>query len=751
MEPTTDLQDARADRVPPPLGELVIRNDRLTGTRHPLASPVTLIGRAPGCDIRLDADGVEPLHCVVAFGSVGVVVRDLATGNGTLVNDKLITSSALREGDLLVVGPFCLEIRLPALTPAPDNRQERDALRIQAAAVVAQQAALTEEEIRLGRRLLALEQQEQQLAAHLEEKRQRLVTIRDSARREHNAVRDARAAFERRVEEVMGRLAQSREDIADNQRQVETERRRLFKLRGKLKKRFHRHWVAERAAMRRSQATLQGERLGLEKEIDRTRREREELVRERLRLNGEVELARRQMHSSAEEIKKTQAELQDRARTLGRREADLQSGEQVLAAQRRDLEQAHLLLAKENEGLEGRIAQYRRMVREEEQKLARLQDTAGECMGREPGQTDFVLPPRELPPPSQIVLIEGENSTEGHLQGRDADLANQLAGLEKLAGELADQRLFLAEQYERFAEARVSWQRNQEAAAAELEALARRFEEREQNLRSGECRLEEGERDLSQRSEDVVDGEKQLEAWKARLAAARADWEGERNRFISELTAREDLVEKRLAVLAQLRERWNERRRRQVLRLRSRSTACEELRRECAVLREELLRRTTILGQEQRTLAERALAMERYRQECLGKAANAKVAEKRLEHLRRREATLLASAKRSLAEERRRLETLSARTEERSRLVHTQAQELGSQEADLASRQAAWEQQQLATQEQQRKLQGTLQTLRQQRSSYERQLQELRDEVERLARILLDETNHTPLPMGQAA
>ena len=69
-------------------------------------------------------------------------------------------------------------------TPADTGawEPETEALRIQAAAVAAQQASLMEEEIRLQHRRVALEQQEQQLATHLEEKRRRLISLRDEAR-----------------------------------------------------------------------------------------------------------------------------------------------------------------------------------------------------------------------------------------------------------------------------------------------------------------------------------------------------------------------------------------------------------------------------------------------------------------------------------------------------------------------------------------------------------------------------------------
>src|SRR5262249_37994591 len=133
---------------------------------------------------------------------------------------------------------------------------------------------------------------------------------------------------------------------------------------------------------------------------------------------------------------------------------------------------------------------------------------------------------------------------------------------------------------------------------------------------------------------------------------------------------------------------------RQISRVRSQRSACEELRRESEALRQEWLRRTMIFAKEQRGLAERALALEQYRQQCISRATNPKAAEKRLERLRRRWATRGASAERALEQERRFLQTQAARLEEQRRQVQEDAEGLSTQLAELSQRQAAWQQQQ---------------------------------------------------------
>ncbi|TMQ29271.1 MAG: FHA domain-containing protein, partial [Planctomycetota bacterium] len=242
------LSDPQPDRAasgrPTSSGEVVVLNGRAAVRRQPLTSPLTLIGRAVQCEIRLEAEDIEPLHCALAIGAAGPVLRDLGMGGLTLVNGQPITSCSLQPGDVIAIGPLRLQLHLPAAadTAADTTIREKEALRIQAAAVVAQQAALTEEEIRLQHRQSALVQQEQQLASLLEEKRQRLVTLREEARQAHDALGKERASYEERVAQVQSDLAASRRELSAHERGLQAERRQLFKLRHQLKRRWHRHW-----------------------------------------------------------------------------------------------------------------------------------------------------------------------------------------------------------------------------------------------------------------------------------------------------------------------------------------------------------------------------------------------------------------------------------------------------------------------------------------------------------------------------
>src|SRR5438093_951922 len=132
MNPIETLLPSSDDGQPaPPLGELVVQNGRQAGARRPLVSPLTLIGRAPGCDFRLNVDPVALHHCALFRGPAGLVLRDLGSDSGTFVNDQRVSTCILKDGDLLAVGPFKLLVRCPQI--ASDTvAGETDALRVQA-------------------------------------------------------------------------------------------------------------------------------------------------------------------------------------------------------------------------------------------------------------------------------------------------------------------------------------------------------------------------------------------------------------------------------------------------------------------------------------------------------------------------------------------------------------------------------------------------------------------------------------------
>jgi pSer/pThr/pTyr-binding forkhead associated (FHA) protein len=72
--------------------------------RLPVGS-VKTIGRTARADFILDAALISRIHCrLTADPSDQLVVEDLGSTNGTIVNGRKITRSVLRVGDRLTVG-----------------------------------------------------------------------------------------------------------------------------------------------------------------------------------------------------------------------------------------------------------------------------------------------------------------------------------------------------------------------------------------------------------------------------------------------------------------------------------------------------------------------------------------------------------------------------------------------------------------------------------------------------------------------
>jgi hypothetical protein len=426
--------------------------------------------------------------------------------------------------------------------------------------------------------------------------------------------------------------------------------------------------------------------------------------------------------------------------------------EQALDAEQLQWQEKRLGLGKELEGLENRVANQRRKMGEQEQELVRL-GALRHAAQAVPLAAASSVPTPSASEPSSVLLptVVEADPGEWHLRELEAGWQQRVAAVEAIVGDLADQRLHLAEQCQRLVQTQQTWEQERDAAAAQLEKLAAHLHEREQTLAGRERALSAVEGSLHQRHEEVAQLRRHLEAWQARLTTRTAAWEAERDRFLVEIQGREELAERRLALITELRRRWHERRRHQRERLRAERAACEDLRQECAAVREEWLGRRTLLEQEQRTLAEQALVLEQYRQECLGKASEPELAAQRLEHLRRSWAAWTAAAHRTLAQDRLALQAEATRLQQRQRAFQQVVDVVAEQEADWSQRQASWEQQQAAVEEERARLRQQVYRLGVQRNRFEQQLKDLHNEVERLVAVLLEDGGATSEPVGQAA
>src|SRR5262245_27669925 len=77
---------------------------------------VKTIGRASAADLVVEAALVSRLHCRLEASVDGVDVIDLASTNGTFVNDTRVQRARLTAGDRLRVGR--VELRIDRASPS---------------------------------------------------------------------------------------------------------------------------------------------------------------------------------------------------------------------------------------------------------------------------------------------------------------------------------------------------------------------------------------------------------------------------------------------------------------------------------------------------------------------------------------------------------------------------------------------------------------------------------------------------------
>src|SRR5262249_17218686 len=165
---------------------------------------------------------------------------------------------------------------------------------------------------------------------------------------------------------------------------------------------------------------------------------------------------RRQLQAEREQLHQEQASLQERAGALDRLQATLNQRESDLTQETRHWQAVRLRLQEEVRGLENRVANARRKLLEQQQEFNRPQEIVHQVPSGQAHPVAIVPTP---PPPEPT----------------EAEFRSRLAMLQQLAGEVADQRLCLAEQYELLAQARQQWEQKRASLAAELEALAERL------------------------------------------------------------------------------------------------------------------------------------------------------------------------------------------------------------------------------------------------------------------------------------
>lgn len=74
------------------------------GKKYSLDKPVLLIGRSSKCDIQVDQDAVSRNHCKIINTGKSILLRDLGSTNGSIVNDEVVNECHLTDGDRVKIG-----------------------------------------------------------------------------------------------------------------------------------------------------------------------------------------------------------------------------------------------------------------------------------------------------------------------------------------------------------------------------------------------------------------------------------------------------------------------------------------------------------------------------------------------------------------------------------------------------------------------------------------------------------------------
>jgi pSer/pThr/pTyr-binding forkhead associated (FHA) protein len=130
-----------------------------TGHEHQLRGETTTIGRAVECDIVITSKRVSREHARLVRDGRRVVLEDLNSTNGTLLNDeRILEPMELRDGDMISVGDVKFTFRDPDTTIGGMLRVDLD---LDASAGI----------VRVNRRVVNLSPKEFALLMHLYERR----------------------------------------------------------------------------------------------------------------------------------------------------------------------------------------------------------------------------------------------------------------------------------------------------------------------------------------------------------------------------------------------------------------------------------------------------------------------------------------------------------------------------------------------------------------------------------------------------
>ncbi len=92
--------------------KLVMFNKDGQRKEFPIAEGTTILGRGENCDLRAPLANISRRHCQLTVTPDSIKAKDLASSNGTYVNNKRVNEVDLKAGDRLVVGPVVFTVQV---------------------------------------------------------------------------------------------------------------------------------------------------------------------------------------------------------------------------------------------------------------------------------------------------------------------------------------------------------------------------------------------------------------------------------------------------------------------------------------------------------------------------------------------------------------------------------------------------------------------------------------------------------------
>jgi len=109
------------------MAKLILSENGTIIEYFPLGEEGLVVGRAHDCEVRLEHRGVSGHHAKFYWDGSQVFIEDMASTNGTQVNNSLIKRQELKTGDQITIGIYRIEFLNDA--EAEDNFEKTIVLR----------------------------------------------------------------------------------------------------------------------------------------------------------------------------------------------------------------------------------------------------------------------------------------------------------------------------------------------------------------------------------------------------------------------------------------------------------------------------------------------------------------------------------------------------------------------------------------------------------------------------------------------